>query len=72
MDEFAKNGMKDLGLSYLSDTRHPPDIVHVFESDFRFYEEDCVDPEEWLSTAAHKNFDSRPLLQEKAEKKLGG
>ena len=70
VDEFAKNGIKDLGLPYLSDTRHPPDIFHAFESDFRFYEDDCGGPEEWLSTAAHKNFDSRPFLQGKAQKTL--
>ena len=68
VDAHAKNGIKDLGLPYMSDTRHAPDtFFFVFESDFRFYAEDCLDPEEWLHVAAHKNFDAMAFVEEKAE-----
>ena len=67
VDAHAKNGIKDVGLPYMSDTRHAPDtFFFIFESDFRFYAEDCLDPEEWLEVAAQKNFDAKAFIEEKS------
>ena len=59
MNDFPNHVLKDIGLPYMLDTRHAPDcFFFVFESDFRFFEEDCLDPEVWLPTAAHLNIDA--------------
>ena len=68
---FRKHPCQDVGLPYMCDTRHAPDsFFFVFESDFRFFEEDCLHPEEWLGTAAHENYDAQKFFHEKRERVL--
>ena len=43
---------QDVGFPYMLDTRHPEDTLFLFsESDFRFYECDCLEPPTWLPLA---------------------
>ena len=63
---------QDIGLPYMLDRRHPLDtFFFVFEADFRFYEEDCLDPEEWLSAAAHENFGATEFFAERGDDEKG-
>ena len=43
---------QDIGFPYMLDPRHPEDTLFLFsESNFRFYESDCVEPRTWLPLA---------------------
>ena len=67
-DDVRNHPLKDIGLPYMMDTRHAPDsFFFIFENDFRFFEEDCLDPEVWLPTAAHLNIDADKFFEEKKE-----
>ena len=62
---------QEIGLPYMLDSRHAPDtFFFVFEADFRFYLEDCLDPEEWLTVASLENHDASAFFEEKEEKSL--
>ena len=71
-DEFGNHRVQDIGLPYMCDSRHSPDsFFFVFEADFRFYQEDCLNPEEWFGAAAQQKYDSEAFFEEKEGKVLG-
>ena len=49
---FVLASHQDVGFPYMLDSRHPEDTLFLFfESDFRFYECDCLDVPTWLPLA---------------------
>jgi hypothetical protein len=45
---------EDVGFPYMMDARHSPDILFLLaDSDFRFFESDCLG-DEWLLIGRHR------------------
>ena len=47
---------QDVGFSFMLDPRFPHDTLFItFEQDFRWYERDCLNVDEWLPMCVHTN-----------------
>ena len=63
--------LEDIGLPHVLDPRHASEtFFFIFENDFRFYAEGCMEAQEWLKRASEENYDAAAFFDDTCEKRF--